>query len=70
MFPNAISVIDRYYFFIHINKALDSTGRLLRKTLPEKEDYKNLHWALLINPAKLSDDENQKLQKAFEASSE
>jgi hypothetical protein len=57
-------------FCNQIEPGLDSTRKLLRKTLPEKEDFKNLHWALLINPAKLSDDENQKLQKAFEASSE
>lgn len=70
LFPNAVSVIDRYHFFIHINKALDATGKLLRKTFPEKEDFKNLRWALLKNPVKLSDDENQTLKKAFQASSQ
>ena len=63
-------MIDRYHFFIHINKALDTTRKLLRKMFPENENFKNLRWALLKNPAKLSDDENQTIQKAFKASSQ
>jgi transposase len=68
LFPKAISVIDRYHFFIHINKALDSTRKLLRKESPKDESFKHLRWALLKNPDRLSKEESQILQKAFELS--
>jgi transposase len=67
LFPNAVSVIDRYHFFIHINKALDATRRLVRKTNPENETFKHLRWALLKNPTHLSKQEKLTLQQAFQA---
>lgn len=66
LFPNAISVIDRYHFFIHINKTLDATRKLLRKTNPENESFKHIRWGLLKNPDHLSTLEKQRLQQAFQ----
>jgi transposase len=65
LFPNAISVIDRYHFFVHPGKALDATRRSLRKGFPDAECFKRLRWALLKGPDDLSWDERQTLEKAF-----
>ena len=68
LFPNAISVIDRYHFFIHLSKALDSTRKSLRKEFPEEESFKNLRWTLLKSPDNLSEDEQKTLKEAFSIS--
>ena len=65
LFPNALSVIDRYHFFIHFNKALDSTRKLLRKDLPDEACFKHLRWPLLKSTDKLSEDEKTMLNEAF-----
>lgn len=65
LFPNAISVIDRYHFFIHLNKALDSTRKSIRKISPDETSFKHLRWALLKNPDHLSDAEKSLLSDAF-----
>jgi transposase len=65
LFPNAISVIDRFHFFAHLNKALDASRRLLRKDFPEEVLFKNLRWTLLKSPADLSKEEQETLQKVF-----
>ncbi len=64
LFPRAISVIDRFHFFVHLNKALDASRRLLRKDFPEEELFKKLRWTLL-SPADLSKEEQESLQKVF-----
>lgn len=70
IFPNAVSVIDRFHFFVHLNKALDSTRRLLRKEFPDEDTFKHLRWAILKNPDNLSKGEIITLQKAFTLSDE
>lgn len=65
LFPNAISVIDRYHFFAHLNKALDKSRKMLRKKFPTEEIFKRLRWTLLKNPAHLSTEETQILDKVF-----
>lgn len=70
LFPNAISVIDRFHFFIHLNKALDASRKILRKDFPEEELFKNLRWTLLKNPDDLSKQEQETLQKVFALSPE
>lgn len=65
LFPNAESVIDRYHFFVHLNKALDATRKSVRKVFADQQAFKNIRWALLKNPVKLSADEKSMLEKAF-----
>ncbi len=68
IFPNACSVIDRYHFFVHMNKALDGMRKALRKDFPDEIHFKNLRWALLKSPDDLSEQEQQTLKKVFEIS--
>ena len=70
LFPNAISVIDRYHFFVHLGKALDSTRKSLRKDFPDEECFKRLRWTLLKSPDNLSEDEQKTLKQAFLVSPE
>ncbi len=70
LFPNAISVIDRYHFFIHLCKAIDSTCKSLRKDSPDEECFKSLRWTLLKSPENLSKDEEKTLNQAFLVSPE
>ena len=70
VFPNAITVIDRYHFFVHFNKALHTSRSQLRKEFPDEEVFKHLRWALLKNPENLSLEEQLLLQKAFAISEE
>lgn len=65
LFPKAISVIDRYHFFVHLNKALDASRRALRKDFPDESLFKNLRWALLKNPDDLSIEEKDVLKNVF-----
>ena len=68
LFPKAETVIDRYHFFVHLNKALDATRKDLRKECPEQEAFKHIRWSLLKSPEKLSEDEKKALKVAFEVS--
>jgi transposase len=70
LFPRAISVIDRYHFFVHLNKALDASRKLLRKYFPDEEVFKSIRWTLLKSPARLSKKEQETLKKVFELSPE
>lgn len=65
LFPKAISVIDRYHFFVHLNKALDASRRALRKDFPDEALFRNLRWALLKNPNDLSMEEKDILSNVF-----
>lgn len=65
LFPNATSVIDRYHFFVHLNKALDASRKVLRKAFPDAFLFKNIRWLLLKNPDALSKEEGEILQKVF-----
>ncbi len=70
IFSNAVTVIDRYHFFIHLNKALNATRSCLRKEFPDEETFKHLRWAILKSPKNLSPKEKTLLQKAFTLSEE
>lgn len=70
LFPGAITVVDRYHFFAHFNKALHTTRSVLRKEFPDEETFKHLRWALLKSPENLSEKEQELLEKAFRLSEE
>ncbi len=65
LFPQAISVVDRYHFFVHLNRALDKTRQEVREAFPDEEKLKHLRWALLKNPKKLRAEEEASLEAAF-----
>jgi len=66
VFPNAVNVLDRFHLFTHLNKALDRERRTLRKEHKEEKCFKHLRWPLLRSKEKLSEQELETLQKAFE----
>lgn len=70
LFPSAISVIDRYHFFVHLNKAVDASRKSLRKAFPAQEEFKGIRWILLKSPENLSKEEQEKLNKVFELAPE
>jgi transposase len=70
IFPNAVTVIDRFHFFMHLNKALNATRATLRKEFPDEDTFKHLRWAILKNPQNLSNEEDILLEKAFKLSQE
>ncbi len=67
MFPKATIVIDRFNFFAHINKAVDSYRKRLRREYPDDDTLKGVKWLLLKNPDKLTDEQKQELDSLFEA---
>jgi len=62
IFPNAHIVVDRFHFFAHLQKALDSSRKALRRLFPEEESLKNIKWLFLRNGANLSTKEQEKLK--------
>ena len=65
VFPNATVVVDRFHFFGHLNKAVDSQRKSLRRHFKDEEDFKRLKWALLKNAENLTPDQKKKLDRAF-----
>ena len=65
VFPNATVVIDRFHFFGHLNKAVDSQRKSLCRHFKDEEDFKRLKWALLKNAENLTPDQKKKLDRAF-----
>jgi transposase len=65
VFPNATVVVDRFHFFGHLNKAVDSQRKSLRRQFKDQEDFKRLKWALLKNAENLTPDQKKKLGRAF-----
>ena len=65
VFPNATLVVDRFHFFGHLNKAVDSQRKSLRRQFKDQEDFKRLKWALLKNAENLTPDQKKKLDRAF-----
>lgn len=65
VFPNATVVVDRFHFFGHLNKAVDSQRKSLRRHFKDEEDFKRLKWALLKNAQNLTPDQKKKLDRAF-----
>ena len=65
VFPNATLVVDRFHFYSHLNKAVDSQRKNLRRLFKDEEDFKNLKWLLLKNAEDLTPDQKKKLDRAF-----
>jgi transposase len=65
VFPQATLVVDRFHFFAHLNKAVDNQRKKLRHKFKDKEEFKNLKWALLKNAEDLTPDQKKKLARAF-----
>ena len=61
LFPNATIVVDRFHFFAHLQKALDSCRKLLRKQFPDAEELKNVKWLFLRNRVNLSDAQKEQI---------
>src|SRR5512139_327366 len=65
VFPNAALVVDRFHFFGHLNKAVDSQRKSLRRQYKDQDEFKRLKWALLKNAEDLTADQKKKLTRAF-----
>jgi transposase len=65
VFPNATVVVDRFHFFSHLNKAVDSQRKSLRYQFKDQDEFKGLKWALLKNAEDLTADQKKKLTRAF-----
>jgi transposase len=65
VFPDATLAVDRFHFFSHLNKALDSQRKNLRRQFKDQDDFKRLKWALLKNAEDLTADQKKKLARAF-----
>ena len=65
VFPNATLVVDRFHFFSHLNKAVDSQRKSLRRQCKDQDEFKRLKWALLKNAEDLTADQKKKLTRAF-----
>jgi transposase len=64
-FPNATLVVDRFHFFSHLNKAVDSQRKNLRRHFKDQEEFKCIKWALLKNAENLTADQKKKLDRAL-----
>ncbi len=69
VFPNADVVIDRFHFFQHCNKVLDSIRKELRRKDDKNVHFKQIKWLLYKAWKDLSHKERQALLKAFRFSS-
>jgi len=70
LFPNAELVIDRFHFFKNLNKQLDYFRKHLKKTLFNDLELHQgkLRFALLKASEKLSNEDHELLEAAFEVS--
>jgi len=65
VFPNAITVIDRFHVVRHLGKALEKERKSLRRTYPQQDQFKRLHWILRKQPDSLEQHEIEIRDKAF-----
>ncbi len=65
MFPNVSIVIDRFHFFAHMNKAVDSIRKQLRRKYTDDDNLKGIKWLLLKNPEKLTSEQKDELGIVF-----
>lgn len=70
VFPNAKKVVDRFHWTKHLNDALDSMRKELRREDKNNKAYKHLKWKLIKRPEHLSETEKKDLQVAFSVSAE
>jgi transposase len=61
MFVNANIVVDRFHFFVHLQKALDSCRKALRRQFSGAEELKNIKWLFLRNRVNLAAKQREKL---------
>jgi transposase len=66
LFPNAQIVVDRFHFFAHLQKAVDSCRKALRRQFPNQEELKNVKWLFLRNGTNLSVEEQQQVTTIVE----
>lgn len=66
LFTNADIVVDRFHFFAHLQKALDSSRKALRRQFPDQEELKNIKWLLLKNGVNLSIEQQEDLKALLE----
>ena len=69
VFPNADVVIDRFHFFQHCNKVLDSIRKELRRKDDKNVHFKQIKWLLYKAWKDLTHKERRALLKAFRFSS-
>jgi transposase len=63
LFPNADIVVDRFHFFAHLQKALDSCRKALRRQFPNAEELKKVKWLFLKNRVNLSTEQEKQLSE-------
>lgn len=70
LFINARIHVDRFHWTIHLNKVLDNTRKQLRRDNKKEPGFKNLKWKLIKRPEKLSKQEKDDLELAFQLNTE
>ncbi len=70
VFPNAEVVVDRFHFFMHMNRALDNQRKELRRKQKDREELKHIKWLLLKNFGELPESERETVEAAFDAAPE
>lgn len=65
LMPNAVIVVDRFHVMGNLHRALDSFRRALRRIHKDAPVLKNLRWVLLKHAQDLTDDEQLRLENAF-----
>lgn len=68
LFPNAQIVVDRFHFFAHLQKALDSCRKALRRLFPDREELKNIKWLFLKNGGNLNKEQRAELANLLKQS--
>lgn len=66
LFVNAKIVVDRFHFFAHLQKALDSCRKTLRREFPDQEELKNIKGLFLKNGVNLSVEQQEQLKSLLE----
>jgi transposase len=66
VFVNATIVVDRFHFFAHLQKALDSCRKALRRQFPDTEELKNIKWLFLRNRVNLAAKQREELDALLE----
>lgn len=66
LFKNALIHIDRFHWTSHLNKALDSYRKSLRRKNKDEDSFKKLKWKVIKRVENLTKQEQLDLEKAFE----
>jgi transposase len=65
LFVNADIIVDRFHFFMHLQKVVDAVRKKLRKDNPKQTEFKKIKWLFLKNAQDLSDKEKQQMQQLW-----